>query len=185
MQEVSGLLQHGVAVLKISHIIADKLAKIPLGQLNPQMNDLICRSTSMVVPRFDDLLQALAAPNVDMRLIEARVIALTTTCWALVSPFYLLNPKYKENFGTLIAEMEMHQRFLQTAVQQAEFIANSAKTTPNNEESPKREIIASPPTRKPMEESKPPINHVVLQKNQVDDSKIELLSEEAPADPVN
>uniref|UniRef100_A0A914Q521 Transmembrane protein 98 n=1 Tax=Panagrolaimus davidi TaxID=227884 RepID=A0A914Q521_9BILA len=97
----------------------DKLAKIPLNSISPQLNDVICQATARVVPRFDDLLQSMAAPNVDVRLIEARVVALCCSCWSLVSPFYLMNPKYKEVFGQLINDMEAHQKCLQLAVEQA------------------------------------------------------------------
>lgn len=74
--DVSGILEHCVAVLKLCHTLTDKLAKIPLNSISPQLNDVICQATARVVPRFDDLLQSMAAPNVDVRLIEARVVAL-------------------------------------------------------------------------------------------------------------
>jgi|UniRef100_A0AC35FYA3 hypothetical protein len=117
--DVSGILEHCVAVLKLCHTLTDKLAKIPLNSISPQLNDVICQATARVVPRFDDLLQSMAAPNVDVRLIEARVVALCCSCWSLVSPFYLMNPKYKEVFGQLINDMEAHQKCLQLAVEQA------------------------------------------------------------------
>jgi hypothetical protein len=117
--DVSGILEHCVAVLKLCHTLTDKLAKIPLNSISPQLNDVICQATARVVPRFDDLLQSMAAPNVDIRLIEARVVALCCSCWSLVSPFYLMNPKYKEVFGQLINDMEAHQKCLQLAVEQA------------------------------------------------------------------
>lgn len=107
---MGGLLQHCVAVLKLCHELTDKLAKIPLNQINPQLNDIICQATARVVPRFDDLLITLAMPKVDIRLIEARVTALTVACWSLVMPFYILNPKFKEEFGNLVREMESHQQ---------------------------------------------------------------------------
>jgi hypothetical protein len=108
--DVSGLLQNCVAVLKLCHELTDKLAKIPLNNINPQLNDIICQATARVVPRFDDLLQTLAMPNVDIRLIEARVTALTVACWSLVIPFYIIDAKYKEAFGGLVREMEAHQQ---------------------------------------------------------------------------
>uniref|UniRef100_A0A7E4ZQP5 Transmembrane protein 98 n=1 Tax=Panagrellus redivivus TaxID=6233 RepID=A0A7E4ZQP5_PANRE len=125
--DVSGILEHCVAVLKLSHTLTDKLAKIPLTSISPQLNDVICQATSRVVPRFDDLLKSMAAPNVDVRLIEARVIALVTTCFSLVAPFYLINPKYKEVFGTLIREMEVHQHCLSLAVEQAQENVQAAR----------------------------------------------------------
>ena len=81
--------------------------------------------------------------------------------------------------------MELHQKFLQVAVQQAEFATSSANITTTNEESNTELLTSSPPTRKPIDEIKPPINQVVLPKYHDDGSKTELLSEEAPADPVN
>uniref|UniRef100_A0A914Y601 Transmembrane protein 98 n=1 Tax=Panagrolaimus superbus TaxID=310955 RepID=A0A914Y601_9BILA len=129
--DVSGILEHCVAVLKLCHTLTDKLAKIPLNSISPQLNDVICQATARVVPRFDDLLQSMAAPNVDVRLIEARVVALCCSCWSLVSPFYLMNPKYKEVFGQLINDMEGHQKCLQLAVEQATINATSGATSGN------------------------------------------------------
>ena len=134
-------MEHCVAVLKLCHTLTDKLAKIPLNSISPQLNDVICQATARVVPRFDDLLQSMAAPNVDVRLIEARVVALVTTCWSLVSPFYLMNPKYKEVFGQLINDMEVHQRFLQLAVDQATINATTGVAA-----APGGSGGASPPT---------------------------------------
>jgi hypothetical protein len=130
--DVSGILEHCVAVLKLCHTLTDKLAKIPLNSISPQLNDVICQATARVVPRFDDLLQSMAAPNVDVRLIEARVVALVTTCFSLVSPFYLMNPKYKEVFGQLINDMEIHQKYLQVAVDQATINATAAAAEEDN-----------------------------------------------------
>uniref|UniRef100_A0AC34PXK0 Transmembrane protein 98 n=1 Tax=Panagrolaimus sp. JU765 TaxID=591449 RepID=A0AC34PXK0_9BILA len=127
--DVSGILEHCVAVLKLCHTLTDKLAKIPLNSISPQLNEVICQATARVVPRFDDLLKSMAAPNVDVRLIEARMVALVTTCWSLVSPFYLMNPKYKEVFGSIIREMEGHQRFLQLAVEHATENAKLAESS--------------------------------------------------------
>lgn len=142
------------------------------------MNDIICHSTALVVPRFDELLRALAAPNVDIRLIEARALALTTTCWALVSPFYLINPKYKETFGALVAEMEACCIALQAAVQQAEMLVTAAKTP---EEKPVAQEM-KPIIRKPVDETK--TEHIALKILKNDEPRTELLQEEAaPADP--
>lgn len=99
MEEVSGMLQNCVAVLKLSHILTENMAKISLNQISPQLNELICQATTRVVPRFDALLRSMASKNVDIRVIEARMAALVTACWSLVIPFYLLNPQYKEHLG--------------------------------------------------------------------------------------
>jgi hypothetical protein len=151
--DVSGILEHCVAVLKLCHTLTDKLAKIPLNSISPQLNDVICQATARVVPRFDDLLQSMAAPNVDVRLIEARVVALVTTCFSLVSPFYLMNPKYKEVFGQLINDMEVHQKYLQVAVDQATINATAAASgADGNNGSPPPSSSAT--TKVPIEQRK-------------------------------
>lgn len=118
--EVTGVLQHCVAVLKLCHHLTDQLAKIPLNQINPQLNEIICQATSQVTPRFDALLRSLAGESIDIRLTEARVSALVSACWSLLVPFYLINPKFKEVFGGVLKEMQAHQQVLQLAVEQAE-----------------------------------------------------------------
>ncbi|CAD5207146.1 unnamed protein product [Bursaphelenchus okinawaensis] len=118
--DVNGVLEHSVCILKLCHVITDKLSAISLDQVSPQLNEIICEATARVVPRFDAVLQALAARKVDVRLTEARVTGLTTAVWALVQPFCILDPKYKETFGPMLAEMEEHQRFLAYTIQRAE-----------------------------------------------------------------
>jgi hypothetical protein len=161
--DVSGILEHCVAVLKLCHTLTDKLAKIPLNSISPQLNDVICQATARVVPRFDDLLQSMAAPNVDVRLIEARVVALCCSCWSLVSPFYLMNPKYKEVFGQLINDMEAHQKCLQLAVEQATINAtagasgaatSSSGGNGNGENGPPQASSSSSTTKTPTDQRK-------------------------------
>lgn len=120
MEEVSGMLQNCVVVLKLCHILTENMAKISLNQINPQINEIICQSTTRIVPRFDALLRSMASKNVDIRVIEARVAALVSACWSLVVPFYLLNAQYKENLGGIVREMEIHHSFLQLALEQAD-----------------------------------------------------------------
>uniref|UniRef100_A0A914GQF6 Transmembrane protein 98 n=1 Tax=Globodera rostochiensis TaxID=31243 RepID=A0A914GQF6_GLORO len=53
----TGLLQHCVAVLKLCHLLTDKMAKIPLIQQKQQhrpaeMNEFICKATARIVPRL-------------------------------------------------------------------------------------------------------------------------------------
>ncbi|KAI6182603.1 Transmembrane protein 98 [Aphelenchoides bicaudatus] len=144
--DVSGLLQHCVAVLKLCHTLTDKLAKIPLANINPQLNDTICQATVKVVPRFDDLLQTIALPNVDIRLIEARVTALTIACWSLVMPFYILDEKYKEQFGSLVREMEAHQQFLVAATQQINNASLKQAASTSHEDSPSSSTTPNPLT---------------------------------------
>lgn len=41
--EVTGVLEHCVAVLKLCHHLTEHLAKVPLNQINPQLNEIICQ----------------------------------------------------------------------------------------------------------------------------------------------
>ncbi|VDO61816.1 unnamed protein product [Heligmosomoides polygyrus] len=94
--DVTGLLQHCVAVLRLCHQLTDQLAAVPLQHASPQLNHMLCQATLRVMPRFDDLLSAVASPAVDIRVLEARATALATVCWALYLPFSLISQKYRE-----------------------------------------------------------------------------------------
>uniref|UniRef100_A0A1I7X1X3 Tr-type G domain-containing protein n=1 Tax=Heterorhabditis bacteriophora TaxID=37862 RepID=A0A1I7X1X3_HETBA len=59
--DVSGVLQHCVALLRLCHTLTDKLSAVPLHHA-PHLNDLLCEATLRVMPRFDDLLGAVASP---------------------------------------------------------------------------------------------------------------------------
>jgi len=104
VEELSGMLADCLSVLKLCHALTDKLSHIPLHQISPQMNEMICHATGRVVPRFDGLLRSMASKQVDVRVIEARVGALVIACWSLASPFYLINPKYHEMLSPLISK---------------------------------------------------------------------------------
>lgn len=132
MEEVSGMLQNCVAILKLCHILTENMSKISLNQINPQINEIICQSTTRVVPRFDALLRSMAGKNVDIRVIEARVAALVSACWSLVVPFYLINPQYKEHLGGIVREMEIHHSFLQFALEQADNDLKAILSTNHN-----------------------------------------------------
>lgn len=132
VEGVSGILQNCVSVLKLCHLLTDKMSKIQLNQISPQLNDVICQATTRVVPRFDILLRSLAAKNVDIRIIEARVAALVTACWALVTPFYLLNPKYEDKLGSIVHEMEVFHSHLQLALEQVEGDYSATPTSSSN-----------------------------------------------------
>jgi len=62
----------------------------------------------------------MASKKVDIRIIEARVASLVISCWALVHPFYLINPKYKDLLGSIVERMELHHQHLLIALEQAE-----------------------------------------------------------------
>lgn len=65
--DVTGLLQHCVAVLRLCHQLTDQLAAVPLQHASPQLNHMLCQATLRVMPRFDDLLSAVASPAVSSR----------------------------------------------------------------------------------------------------------------------
>lgn len=62
--DVTGMLQHCVAILKLCHATTEKLSSVPLTTISAQLNDSILRATNRIVPRFDDLLRAMAASQV-------------------------------------------------------------------------------------------------------------------------
>lgn len=79
----------------------------------PELNELICRATSRIMPRFEALLSSMAAPDVDIRIIEARVGALVSACWALASPFAVANPANLAEMEEMIVQMDKHLQALQ------------------------------------------------------------------------
>lgn len=111
----TGLLQHCVAVLKLCHSLTDKMTKIPLNQQQRpnELNEYICRATSHIFPRFEALLRSMAAKDVDIRVIEARVGALISACWALVVPLSLAAPKHMDQLTKIVQDMEFHMAALQ------------------------------------------------------------------------
>ncbi|KAI6178379.1 Protein K10C3.4, isoform a [Aphelenchoides besseyi] len=195
--DVSGVLEHCVSVLKLCHALTDQLAKIPLQDINPQLNEVICEATTRLVPRFDNLLSALSLPKVDVRLIEARACALTTACWSLVMPFYILNPKYKETFGKLVQEMEAHAQQLTIAAEHLERqqLANIAEDDEKEPDKSSEEPQASNQTeeeestenrkvenRKP--EASTTVKETLLKKPNEISQRCPLVTDEtAPADP--
>lgn len=118
--DVTGLLQHCVAVLRLCHQLTDQLAAVPLQHASPQLNHMLCQATLRVMPRFDDLLSAVASPAVDIRVLEARATALATVCWALYLPFSLISQKYREAMGEPLEQMDHHLDALRQAAEIAE-----------------------------------------------------------------
>ncbi|VDM53404.1 unnamed protein product [Angiostrongylus costaricensis] len=117
--DVTGLLQHCVAVLRFCHLLTDQLAAIPLQHASPQLSHMLRQATLRVMPRFDDLLSAVASP-VDIRVLEARATALATVCWALYLPFSLISQKYRESMGEPLQQMDHHLCALRQAAEIAE-----------------------------------------------------------------
>ncbi|KAJ1361445.1 hypothetical protein KIN20_020692 [Parelaphostrongylus tenuis] len=118
--DVTGLLQHCVAVLRLCHQLTDQLAAIPLQHASPQLSHMLRQATLRVMPRFDDLLSAVASPAVDIRVLEARATALATVCWALYLPFSLISQKYRESMGEPLQQMDHHLDALRQAAEIAE-----------------------------------------------------------------
>lgn len=118
--DVTGLLQHCVAVLRLCHQLTDQLAAIPLQHASSQLSHMLRQATLRVMPRFDDLLSAIASPAVDIRVLEARASALATVCWALYLPFSLISQKYRETMGELLQQMDHHLSALRQAAEIAE-----------------------------------------------------------------
>ena len=83
----------------------------------PELNELICRATGRVMPRFEALLRSMAAPDVDIRVLEARVGALVSACWALVAPFAVASPEWKGQLEELIGQMDIHLQALQVCAE--------------------------------------------------------------------
>ena len=125
----TGLLQHCVAVLKLCHSLTERMAKIPLDSQQPELNELICKATTRVMPRFEALLRAMADHSqVDIRVLEARVGALVSACWALAAPA-MTNPKHKPALDELIGEMDNHLQELQLALDKFEEDQRQLATT--------------------------------------------------------
>ncbi|VDM24919.1 unnamed protein product [Toxocara canis] len=128
--DVTGMLQHCVAILKLCHATIEKLSSVPLTAISPQLNDSILRATNRIMPRFDDLLRAMAANQacssvifgdaVDIRILEARASSLVSVCWALASPFTIVSCKNVEAIDGALREMENHVEALRLVVEQAE-----------------------------------------------------------------
>jgi hypothetical protein len=83
------------------------------GSCQPELNELICRATRRIFPRFDALLRSMAAPDVDVRVIEARLEALVSACWALAAPFAVASPEHKSGLEELILQMDKHMAEMQ------------------------------------------------------------------------
>ena len=82
-------------------------------QFSVQIDKLICEASGRLMPNFESLLHSMAAPNVDIRVLEARVNALVSASWALAMPICLANLKQKEPLEEILNEMNAHLKQLQ------------------------------------------------------------------------
>ncbi|VDN52815.1 unnamed protein product [Dracunculus medinensis] len=165
--DVSGLLQHCVAILKLSHSVIEKLAKISLNSINEQLNESILIATHRIMPRFDDLIKTLATKQVDVRLLEARASSLVSASWALALPFTIICPKAVDFLNESLNEMEKHMEALRFVVDHAENYFND-NVDSNSKNSPLHTII---------EES------FITNHSDRDTDKKSAIAEEAPSDP--
>uniref|UniRef100_A0A9J2P0R4 Transmembrane protein 98 n=2 Tax=Ascaris TaxID=6251 RepID=A0A9J2P0R4_ASCLU len=171
--DVTGMLQHCVAILKLCHATTEKLSSVPLTTISAQLNDSILRATNRIVPRFDDLLRAMAASQVDIRILEARASSLVSACWALALPFTIVNCKNVEVIDGALKEMESHAEALRLVVEQAEQRFNEQQNNDlNQRHSPLRTIIEETSLMEPPPPP-PPLVHSAPS------------NDEAPADPGN
>lgn len=113
--EARGIMQHVVAVLTISKSVTTKLSVIQLPTSPSPFHDAINMAMRNIYPRFDDLVESLAAQPIDMRLLEARALSLGTVCWSLYLPYTLLDAKYKELMQKPLNEMNLHLVTIRTA----------------------------------------------------------------------
>ncbi|CAK5090123.1 unnamed protein product [Meloidogyne enterolobii] len=119
----AGLLQNCVAVLRLCHSLTERM--LPLeqqksNQYSLQIDKLICEASGRLMPNFESLLYSMAAKNVDIRVLEARVNSLVSASWALAMPICLANLKQKEPLEEILNEMNAHLKQLQIALDQFE-----------------------------------------------------------------
>ncbi|VDK44229.1 unnamed protein product [Anisakis simplex] len=160
-------------------IVIEKLSSaVPLLPINPQLNDYIVRSTNRLMPQFDDLIRAMASDQVDIRILEARASSLVSACWALASPFTMVNCKNIEIIDGALREMDNHVESLRLVIKQAEQRIVEQETLVNNSShsnSPLKTIIEE--TSLNEQTISPPSEPLITQSLTSND--------EAPADPGN
>ncbi|VDN37599.1 unnamed protein product [Gongylonema pulchrum] len=109
------MLQHCVVILKLCHALTKKLSTIQLNSVTPKLNKQILNATARIMPRFDDLMRAMAANHVDIRLLEARASSLVSTCWMLAFPFTVISPKHLNALDRLLYHLEQNATAAATA----------------------------------------------------------------------
>ncbi|KAL3072737.1 hypothetical protein niasHS_017711 [Heterodera schachtii] len=192
----TGLLQHCVAVLKLCHLLTEKVTKIPLVQQKQQqrpaeLNEFICKATTQIVPRFEALLRSMASKEVEIRVLEARVGALSSACWSLVVPLSLASPKHKDQLVGIVQEMDFHMTMLQMALNKA----NELEEEQREELTNKSQLAAASTSQlqgndRILRQEQQPNGRILIGEDgtsKARDSENEavpsLLADEAPADP--
>ena len=118
--DMTGTLQHCVAILKLCHATTEKLAAEPMSAIGAPLNTAILMATNRIMPNFNQLMQTMEANRLDVPLLEARASALVSACWTLSFPFILA---CGDNIGALEAilkEMDTHVESLRDIVANAE-----------------------------------------------------------------
>ncbi|XP_067006374.2 transmembrane protein 98 isoform X2 [Anabrus simplex] len=85
--DATGLVPHGLAVLKTCHMLTERLAALAMGPLNnSKTGHEIIEVARRISPRVDDMVRSMYPP-LDARLLEARTaaLALAVTHLALVT----------------------------------------------------------------------------------------------------
>lgn len=113
--EARGIMQHVVATLTITKSVTAKLIDVQLPTSPSPFHDAINMAIKNIYPRFDDLVESLAAQPADLRLLEARALSLGTATWSLYLPYTLLDPENKALIQQLLNEINLHLVTIRTA----------------------------------------------------------------------
>ncbi|CAI2315304.1 unnamed protein product [Caenorhabditis sp. 36 PRJEB53466] len=113
--EARGIMQHIVATLTICRSITMKMAGVQMPCSPSPFHDAVNMAIRNIYPRFDDLIESIAAQPVDLRLLEARALSLGTVCWSLYLPFTLMDERHKEELTKPLNEMNLHLVTIRTA----------------------------------------------------------------------
>ncbi|CAB3410783.1 unnamed protein product [Caenorhabditis bovis] len=144
VHEVTGLLHHSVAILKLCQMVTEELAPISLDEAPQPINEAIAMAVRNIFPRFDDLMDVVSASSVDIRVLEARTVSLATVCWALYLPFTMLNPCFKKTLFKPLNDMNKHLVTIRAACELAITVERKAQEKAQQSNQP------APPTQDAM-----------------------------------
>ncbi|CAL2030840.1 unnamed protein product [Caenorhabditis brenneri] len=113
--EARGIMQHVIAVLTLTRSVTSKLAEVEPPVARTPFHDAITMAMRNIYPRFDDLIESIAAQPIDMRLLEARALSLGTVTWSLYLPYTLLDPNNKEEIQQPLNQLNLHLVTIRTA----------------------------------------------------------------------
>lgn len=113
--DARGIMQHVVAVLNLTKSVTTALKEVELPPAPSPFRDAIIMAMRNIYPRFDDLVESIAAQPIDMRLLEARALSLGTVSWSLYLPYTLMDPKNKEEIQRILNQLNLHLVTIRTA----------------------------------------------------------------------